>query len=476
MTSPLVLLRIDALGLETFQCHKNEIIRSAAFASGEQRALAEWLRGQARNTRYRAMADFADESFELEALPRVRGSDRRALIARRLSNWYPQPAYATAETLGIDRATRTEQVLFSGLGRPARLEAWLSVLNDAGLASELLISPSRLIAHFLPGSHLVASFSRAGMRLTLVKHRLARLSRMVEAFDAQTVLNDDSWRAEIDRTLHYASSRQSHSSTANAGAATDVVILAPTSALAAQSSSPFAGVTLTRHLDPAERAPLLPDAPATDSSALLLHWLARAPRKLGWPGPNPDAPLYLPRLTALALGAGALLCVGGIALAGLRWQVIQATHDARSALQAEILTLQRERTELDVINDQLDAPPAQIIDIAHQFERERASATPPLAVLRPLAEAIEQTPELPLHTLSWSAPRPDSTNQLAGHPGVQIELTLKPDNAQRSAAIEGLLMHLEAGGARSIELTGGTDGYARLALLLPLNRDEAPRP
>ena len=486
MASPLFLLRIDSLGLEIFLRHKRNLTRVAGFSNGEHGAFADWVQGQPRKTRFRILADLADESFEVEELPRTRGADRRALISRRLSGYYPQPAYASAESLGCDRTANIEHLLFSGLGRPARLEAWMAAVPDGRLETELLISPSRLIAHFVPGLSstaspptptgaplLVANFTRAGMRISLIEARSARLSRLLEGFDAHTVLGDDSWRAELERTVHYASSRQ----TAAATARPNLVVLAAASLLPVQAAAPDSGSARAHYLDPIALGGQLPETPPSDSTTLLLHWLARAPRRIGWPGPRPSASAASRHLHALALGTGAIVLVAGIAIASHQWQAARAAHEASSTLQKEILGLQRERAEFEASHAQLDAPPAQIIDMTKLIERQHAAAIPPLAVLRPLADALERIPELSLRTLSWSSSAPGTTSEDERQPLARIELTLKSKRlheADGHTAIDALVSQLQAVGARDIEFSADRDGHARLALRLPLIRVEEP--
>ena len=347
MASPLFLLRIDNLGLEIFLKHKREFTRVAVFSNGEYGAFADWVHGQPHRTRFRVLVDLADESFEAEELPRTRGADRRALISRRLSSYYPQPTYASAESLGCDRNANTELLLFSGLGRPARLDAWMAAVSDGKLETELLISPARLIAHFVPGLNstispptaagaplLVANFTRAGMRVSLIEARSARLSRLVEGFDAHAVLDDDRWRTELERTLHYASSRQ----TSSTAAAPNLVVIAAASLLPVPPVASDSGCARTHHLDPVALGGHQAGTPPSDSTALLLHWLARAPRRIGWPGPSPSASAAARHLHALALGAGAIVLVGGIAIAGHQWQAAAAARATSSSVPTATAT------------------------------------------------------------------------------------------------------------------------------------------
>jgi|GEM_PF-4414618 len=477
MSSPLQLLRIDAYGLEVFQCHKRELTRLASFATGEFDRFAAWLQTQPHKIRYRVLADLVDERFEIETLPRIRGADRRALITRRLTNGFPDPGYAKAETLGIDRRAGTEQLLFSGLARPARLQPWISALHASGRTTELTTSPSQLLAHFLPGERpvLTVSFSRAGMRLSLIEGCRASLSRMVESAHAEAVLDDASWQVELDRTLHYAVTHRAERDSSTPG----IVVIAPATALSLSGAATNAGHATPKYLAPsALGAPPITAAehggphvrpPATDSSALLLHWLNCAPRKLGWSGPSPGHTAHLRLGATLALGASALLLVAGIGLAHQHWHASKAATNELAKLKREITHLQREHNALSAEHAMLDARPAQIIDTVRQVTHERNSALDPLALLTRLANAFEKHPELELQTLAWS-PLPPSSPSHAPTPTIaRVKLTLAPGSPTRpNPALDALANHLEAEGAHDVLVHASIDGIARVELQLPV--------
>ena len=111
------------------------------------------------------------------------------------------------------------------------------------------------------------------------------------------------------------------------------------------------------------------------------------------------------------------------------------------------------------------------------MERQLAAVISPLAILRPLADALDRTPEFSLRTLSWSASTPVTTAEDEPQLLARIELTLrpkKPHQADGHAAIDALVSQLQAGGARDIEFSADRDGHTRLALRLPLIRLEEP--
>ncbi|WP_341645908.1 hypothetical protein [Thauera sp. SDU_THAU2] len=451
-----ILLRIDALGLEAFQAGKHPLARLAGFATGEQGAFIDWLRGQPGKTRYRMLVDLADECHETETLPRTRGADRRALLGRHLAAWYPQACYARADTLAIDRKADTEQILFSGLARPAGVDVWASALSRAGCSCERLVPASELIAHALPGpARLIVCRSRAGMRLTLVAGHAARLSRLLEHIGSGA--DDDptraEWQHEIERTLQYANKLQlqaGEAATEDPGGHLQVALL---------TAGPAHATEVQLHpLDPLGADSIH----ITDSSELLLAWLARAPRKLGWPGPSPDAAFPLRHVRKLALGAGVLLFAGGTGIAAMHWQAARGAEESRAALQRETARLQHELTELTAAHAGLDAPPARIIDTIRLVAHESGTAIMPLDVLRPIADSLEHAPGLALQALEWS-PAPAGAEPAL----VRVRMNLSSAaGANAYAAIEAIVAHLARRGARLIDTRADAGGDTQLELLL----------
>ncbi|WP_068636989.1 hypothetical protein [Thauera butanivorans] len=456
-----ILLRIDALGLEAFQGGESPPARLASFAAGERDAFIDWLRRQPRKARYRMLVDLADECHETETLPRTRGADRRALIGRRLAAWYPQACYARADTLAIDRKANTEQILFSGLARPAGADVWTKALRDAGCSCERLVPASELIAHALPGpARLIVSHSRAGMRLTLVAGHTARLSRLVESTGHP---GNAEWQHEIERTLQYANKLQLQAGEAAAehsGGHLQVAVLA--------AGSPHAAEAQPHPLDPTGTDSTRPSAAATDSSELLLAWLSRAPHKLGWPGPSPDTAFPLRHARKLAFGAGVLLFASGTGIAAMHWQTAQNAEASHAALQRETARLQHELAEFTAAHAGLDAPPARIIGTIQQVANERGRVITPLDVLRPIADGLDHAPGLALQTLEWSPAPAGAEPALA-----RVKMKLSPDagtllqsSISAHAAIETIVAHLAGRGARLIDTHTDAGGDTHVELLL----------
>ena len=152
-----LLLALDALGLEAWQMHDGTLIRVAGFALGEASALQTWLAGRAQRASCRIVVNLADEAYEVEDLPHVRGADRKALVARRTAAWFAHPAFARASSLGPapDGRKGLERILFAGLERADELRPWLDAVHASGTRITHLIPAANLIPAVLaaaPGS------------------------------------------------------------------------------------------------------------------------------------------------------------------------------------------------------------------------------------------------------------------------------------------------------------------------------------
>lgn len=329
MRRRLLLFSVDALGLESWHMDKNGIVRVAAFAPGEDAAFATWLAGRRRGEACRMVVNLADESFEVEDLPRVRGADRRALHARRLGAWFPRPAFAHAHLIGAAGAG-LERVLFSGLNRPEQLEPWREAVLAAGLRLERIVPAAQLIAGLIPplasppGHQLLVVFTRAGMRICEVHGKTLHFSRLVGQCTLANARRSTQWTDEIALTRSYILARGRIS----ADTPLAVTVVAPADALApppAAPAPPDPAPPPIHFISPARittlRASDENGAPLADGEfgAALLHGLSRTPAALGWTLESVTG-TGLPRLARhrAALLASALVLTG-LALGARPW-------------------------------------------------------------------------------------------------------------------------------------------------------------
>src|SRR6185436_15494615 len=160
--------------------------------TGDDQGLAEFterLRGQ-RGALYAVVADLAGEDFHEDQIPFLRGSDREAVLQRRLAQRYRDTRLAAALSLGYVASAdrRNERLLLASFTNTQQFGPWLDALEDAGtrlsgVYSVPLIAP--LLADKLRarGRSFVVSVDSAGLRQSFIedgKLRFARLERTGE--------------------------------------------------------------------------------------------------------------------------------------------------------------------------------------------------------------------------------------------------------------------------------------------------------
>lgn len=346
MLSKPLLLAIDALGLEAWQMHGEALVWLAGFATGESAALSTWLRARTHHEPCRILVNLADETYETEDLPRVRGADRRALIARRTAAWFPHPEFARAWSLGAapDGRKGFERLVFAGLERPDELRPWLEAVRSSGARITRLIPAANLIPAVLAatvgrrandaGPQLVAGFSRGGLRISLVDQGCVHFSRLAGHCTLAAAAQSGAWLDEIERTRDYLLSqrRLPHA----ASVPVRVLETADALPLPAQSRGDVrseADKTLA-FLPP--QTPTVRDAGRLDThdratrsalDTLLIRALLQAPADLGWkPAIMRNTPLALSPRTLVLAGL-----IASAALGGSAWYVARAAAAAQEA-------------------------------------------------------------------------------------------------------------------------------------------------
>jgi hypothetical protein len=137
------------------------------------------------------LADVAGEDFHEEQIPHLRGSDRDAVVQRRLATRYRDTRLAAALSLGPSTGgeRRNERLLLASFTNTQAMAPWLDALEEsgarlAGVYSAPLLAP-QLAARLgtRSGRAFIVTSHRAGLRQCFVENgrlRFARLERTVE--------------------------------------------------------------------------------------------------------------------------------------------------------------------------------------------------------------------------------------------------------------------------------------------------------
>jgi len=173
------LLYFTAHQVTAYRWSRGELLKLAAFEAGEN-GVAEFSKyvDGARRSLFYVLGDVVEEDFFQENIPYVRGADRRALLARKLSQRYRDASLALPLSLGSEThaGRREERILYMSFTNTQQFQPWLDALRShearvAGVFSVALIAAvagKRL--GFKGGRYLLVSLQQGGLRQSFVEN------------------------------------------------------------------------------------------------------------------------------------------------------------------------------------------------------------------------------------------------------------------------------------------------------------------
>ncbi|MGQ0751688.1 MAG: hypothetical protein ACT4PS_14230 [Betaproteobacteria bacterium] len=139
------------------------------------------------------MVDAVEEDYRFETLPHAFGTDRGEMVRRKLRQHYRNIPHVNACFLGRDTGRRRDdRYLFSALTNPELIGGWLQAvvakgLPVAGIFLLPMVSPALVSAlRVRAGNLLLVSLHGSGLRLTFLRDRQFRLSRLTRGEAARS--------------------------------------------------------------------------------------------------------------------------------------------------------------------------------------------------------------------------------------------------------------------------------------------------
>ncbi|MDD5174887.1 MAG: hypothetical protein PHQ05_00505 [Sterolibacterium sp.] len=184
------LLFLDANALSAYRWQDGLLTLEESFKSDAhgQEAFAAYLPPHRKSLFY-LLAEVVEEGFQADVIPHVQGSDRTALLKRKIDQYFYGTPLSLAFTL--DRETsgrRDDKILFLALTRPQFFEPWLAALRSAecqlaGVFSLPLIANSYADSRTRktpgqPKRFLLVTLTRGGLRQSFLENGQLRFSRL----------------------------------------------------------------------------------------------------------------------------------------------------------------------------------------------------------------------------------------------------------------------------------------------------------
>jgi hypothetical protein len=376
-------------------------------------AFREYLRGQ-RGALFAVVADLAGEDFHEEQIPYLRGSDREAVLARRLAQRYRDTRLAAALSLGqvVSAERRNERLLLASFTNTQSLLPWLDALEEAGtrlsgVYSVPLLAPAlaaRLGAR--DGRALVVSANRAGLRQCFVdggKLRFARLERTVEMVPQALAMFV---RSETHRLAQYLVTLRA---LPRDGAPVQVIVVAPPGQRAAFEQALVSDARLVfRTVDGAEaqQAVKLKRAPeGTQAEALYLHLAATKPPAEQFASREDRRSYFVWQLQRGVVAAGAVALAACAFFGGARWIEVMQVREQVGAQRAQAREAagqyERITSTFPVTQTTTENMKVAVVEFRRIAER---SATPETAFVH-LSRVLAQFPQMEVDGVTWRVGR-----------------------------------------------------------------------
>ena len=364
---------------------------------------------------FAVLADVAGEDFHEEQIPYLRGSDREAVLARRLAQRYRDTRLAAALSLGAVNTgeRRNERVLLASFTNTQALAPWLDALEAArthlaGVYSVPLLAPALAAALSARESRLlIVTAQRAGLRQCYVENGRVRFGRLEPTMGTPPEGLAAFVRSETHRLFQYLVTLRA---LPRDGTPLQVLVVAPAGQRAAFESALHADASLRfRTVDYADalRAIKLRRAPPeAQSEALYVHLAARkAPREQF--ASREDRRRYLIWQLQRGIVAGGVAAFLACALfGGSRWLEVLSTRSlaAEQADSARNAAQQYERitSSFPVTDTTTDNLKVAVVEFRRIAER---TASPERA-FRHVAEVLDKYPQFELDALRWNVGKP----------------------------------------------------------------------
>lgn len=380
-----------------------------------QEAFSAYL-DSAKDSLFYVLADVSEEGFQLETIPYVQGSDRDALIKRRLGQFFFGTPYSLGLSLGRQKdGRRDESVLFAALTRPESLTPWLELIQKSarplvGIYSVPLVLAEN--AQQLVSGHqqfLLVTMAANGLRHTFFsggKIQFSRLSQLTSHNQEEFALT---CVREATRTHQYLLGQRM---IARNTTMQTFVLAHPDNHIALRAAiadTDRISFELLDLVSLAKKVKLKTPTPDSHCDALFAHQLVTHTPKAQF-APAIDRKQY--RLTQIRFGlraaAFAILfgCLLFAARIGMQWKDLQenavVTNSQAAADNKRHAALIDELPKIKLTPDNLRAVIAR-----YQELTQRSGGMTPL--LAHLSAALEAMPTITLQRLEWNMGKVAST-------------------------------------------------------------------
>ena len=418
------LLYLDAHQLTACRWRAGELASKAVFAANAEGLLlfVAYLAQHQRGV-FSLLVNVAEEGFQIETIPFLRGSDRQAIIKRKLGQLFFNAALTTSLSLGYEKTRRKdERLLLAALTNQTFFAPWLDAIAKAGVAltgihSLPLLAPILLRKLGIDGEPcLLLTIQDQSMRQSYFEKGELCFSRLTPLRNGSIDGIAQGFSSEAQKLQQYLVSQRliarDQSITAH--------LLAHAGAFQAIEQSCSDSATIHYQLidiaDCAQRTGLRMTPPGSQCERLFLNLLASSPPRAQFADEAQLHGNHLRQIRSALYGAGAATLSGCLLLAGTLLFETRELNQQSAQLSSEASLV---RSRYDEIVKTFPPIPTDHQTLRRVIDRylalERHSATPD-GLYREISRALADSPAVEVDRIDWQvgdidAATPPNTGQ-----------------------------------------------------------------
>lgn len=452
------LLYLSNEHLTAYAWDKGKLTRLTRFENdAEGREAFSRFAAASTHTPLFLLADLIEEDFQRDTVPHVFGKTRRAMLERKLNQYYRETPFRATIAQGREKEGRRDDLmLFSALTNQDWVNGWVSTIIKAKAPLSGIFSPALLGATLLKKLKIVEehllliSVQSSGLRQSYFQGLDLKFSRLTSLPSYQTADIAEAISQESRKTEQFLGT----SRMLPRGKTMTVLVLGHGDMASLASVCPNSSSLNYRFTDTEEAAATLKwknFAVQEYCDTLLLTLMALSPPSTHYAQPEQVKyhKLWQLRVALYASSgaavAGSLLLAGQYALNALEFddQKIDAEFEAKT-YQSQYLALTQNFPKTPTRPENMKA-------VAELRQILLRNAPMPEALLVAISNALQITPRIKLNRLEWNVKLPSDPSASDGSAG-EIQAPSLPEGEQ--APVVGGLLGIPTKPVQSVKIDG----------------------
>ncbi|HJW04100.1 MAG TPA: hypothetical protein VJ548_12530 [Azospira sp.] len=405
------LLYLNALQLSAYGWQAGKLLAEGDFpnTAAGRNAFRLYLESRRQHLFY-LLTNVAEEGFQHDAIPFLRGQDRTTVIARKLTQHFHTTPLTVAMSMGYEQTRRKNECLFlAALTDPRPILPWTNMLQETGACLVGVYSLALLSRALLRQLHrskeqepcLLLTLQDQSLRQSLFENDELSFSRLTPLHDFSSAGIAQAISSEAAR-LHQYLENQRHTPWHHRLKVYALVHSQVRPAVAAACQpTPALDFDIIANDEVGSRIGRDICLQDSRSEILWLHLLATSPPRQQFAAPALRRDYRIWQLkTGLSRGAVGFFLVC-LLFAGQRFYLGQSLTQEAAAIQAEADGIRQSYDELAQTLPRLPVDHEQLHQIISRYERLKKETGDPEYLLRRLSQALEAAPQIEVESLAW---------------------------------------------------------------------------